>query len=29
MAEYQRQLDEYNRQMAEYQAWQESQGSQS
>ena len=28
MEEYQKQLDEYNRKMAEYQAWQDAQGSQ-
>ena len=28
MEEYQKQLDEYNRKMAEYQAWQDTQGSQ-
>ena len=28
MVEYQKQLDEYNRKMAEYQAWQDTQGSQ-
>ena len=28
ISEYQRQLDEYNRKMAEYQAWQDAQGSQ-
>ena len=28
MDEYQKQLEEYNRKMAEYQAWQHAQGSQ-
>ena len=28
MEEYQKQLDEYNRKMAEYQTWQDTQGSQ-
>ena len=28
MVEYQKQLEEYNRKMAEYQAWQDTQGSQ-
>ena len=28
MEKYQRELEEYNRKMAEYQAWQDAQGSQ-